>query len=69
VKENSDSIVNIIHHADAGVLSENWGVAINSQSERVFTWCKCVAKLSNIDDDLAMDILTQIIKKQNGAVP
>lgn len=61
VKENCDYIVDIINSTDVGVLNENWGVCIKRQSERVFTWCKCVAKLSNKDYDLVMDILAQII--------
>jgi hypothetical protein len=63
VKENFNYIADIINRADEDVLNENGGVNMKSQSERVYTWCKCVAEVSTVDYHLAMDILTQIIKK------
>ena len=63
VKENFNDIVYIINSTDENVLVENWNADIESQNERVLTWCKIVSKLSNMDYDLSMDILTQILKK------
>jgi hypothetical protein len=61
VKENCDYIIDIINSTDESVLNENWGVVIKTKDEKISTWCKCVAELSNIEYDLAKDILTQIV--------
>ena len=64
VKENFNDIVYIINSTDENVLVENWNADIESQNERVLTWCKIVSKLSNMDYDLSMDILTKILKNK-----